>query len=1232
MDVLGASEPFTATWFDALTTLEFKRAVLPSWSYSSAYGIVWLDEASLSPTDSGADTVIHGRDEFPPERQLRELHEHSLAHRAAGRDISALSFFLGGKTKFWTLEKLDAVRSYACLKDRIERGRHFLDLLHLHHAIGAIEEDEVQYIHHQPLFICRGGDFSLSYGDLGVLAGEKWLSNQVIDFHIFSVLQFSAPGTVILDAGFSTVLRGAYDNQITESTATAKRPYGHVLTSAASQGIRLVGFAHYTPSHWESVLLDLPASTISYGCSLGYSMPTDLQSALEWWLGGASLQQGSLLDAPYQGATSGSCGVVAVNTLLRGVQLAQGLEPCDPWTQETAAAHRSMWFLGALKVLSNLPMHTPAAASDIVMAKTPPVPAWRPSEPTAAPSSPNSSLPDLRSPTYAARRARPDRSITPHSAKNVPNQSPTSTISSTTEFSITSSPIASAPKEQHKSKHPSPSRASRTPIKKLLLASFEDMEEAVQACVKFAKADGFTLHRDSSRKKSVGGQQVTFTKRLRCASWDGARLRLDSEVDPANQRSSSKPVEKADCKTSRCKARMNIRLSAAKNNWNVSSIDWNHNHAPHFDPSTTDPDANKTTEAERTIVAALASGSARLDRAAIRDVLRSVVPGSKMTTIQITNVVTAERKKRRETLNTYGGDVASLLSWLAKEKVKDARFTYSFHCHPQTGALQRLFMSSPVMIDALGQFGDVLIADVAQGRNVYNMPLNVFSVIDGCGKTRNIGYAVQDREDHASHAWVLHALLRTTGKKPSVIISDQDAAFISAVREVLPTSHHVLCLYHLWQNIVKQLKGKLRGQWVSFAQSFWRVYKAPSPNAFEARWRDLLESYPRARTYLETYQYKNRRSWAAAWVRTRFTADTRTTGRVESENGLSKLLSDRKSTLSDLFSRLLLRAEDQMAKSIKVSAYLHKKPTPTEVLFQVVIDTCRDQCHVWAVRRIVGEMEEGVMYSAVAVSMPPVPVSVPNIPASAPNQTSAFASGPGHPQQHDEHMDDEEENVGDEVNGKEEEEEEVGYNPTQDLEDDLLAEAHENGEEGTIEEENTTTGIPVDIDGVELDGGYLVELVTSSGHEVVRAYRVTHFKATNPRIVLVTKDGLQFCTCSESTASGVPCRHSWATIARGEWFHMADVNARWLRKGHSPMDPVQVNTSQFEIPEPVLAHNGSCRTGLDTAADALSPAPDATLPHAQVYHQALTIMRPVMNSITTPAGLRQFEQMVDEFM
>ncbi|CAD6911462.1 unnamed protein product [Tilletia controversa] len=940
MDVLGASEPFTATWFDALTTLEFKRAVLPSWSYSSAYGIVWLDEASLSPTDSGADTVIHGRDEFPPERQLRELHEHSLAHRAAGRDISALSFFLGGKTKFWTLEKLDAVRSYACLKDRIERGRHFLDLLHLHHAIGAIEEDEVQYIHHQPLFICRGGDFSLSYGDLGVLAGEKWLSNQVIDFHIFSVLQFSAPGTVILDAGFSTVLRGAYDNQITESTATAKRPYGHVLTSAASQGIRLVGFAHYTPSHWESVLLDLPASTISYGCSLGYSMPTDLQSALEWWLGGASLQQGSLLDAPYQGATSGSCGVVAVNTLLRGVQLAQGLEPCDPWTQETAAAHRSMWFLGALKVLSNLPMHTPAAASDIVMAKTPPVPAWRPSEPTAAPSSPNSS----------------------------------------------------------------------------------------------------------------------------------------------------------------------------------------------------------------------------------------------------------------------------------------------------TGALQRLFMSSPVMIDALGQFGDVLIADVAQGRNVYNMPLNVFSVIDGCGKTRNIGYAVQDREDHASHAWVLHALLRTTGKKPSVIISDQDAAFISAVREVLPTSHHVLCLYHLWQNIVKQLKGKLRGQWVSFAQSFWRVYKAPSPNAFEARWRDLLESYPRARTYLETYQYKNRRSWAAAWVRTRFTADTRTTGRVESENGLSKLLSDRKSTLSDLFSRLLLRAEDQMAKSIKVSAYLHKKPTPTEVLFQVVIDTCRDQCHVWAVRRIVGEMEEGVMYSAVAVSMPPVPVSVPNIPASAPNQTSAFASGPGHPQQHDEHMDDEEENVGDEVNGKEEEEEEVGYNPTQDLEDDLLAEAHENGEEGTIEEENTTTGIPVDIDGVELDGGYLVELVTSSGHEVVRAYRVTHFKATNPRIVLVTKDGLQFCTCSESTASGVPCRHSWATIARGEWFHMADVNARWLRKGHSPMDPVQVNTSQFEIPEPVLAHNGSCRTGLDTAADALSPAPDATLPHAQVYHQALTIMRPVMNSITTPAGLRQFEQMVDEFM
>ncbi|CAD6917980.1 unnamed protein product [Tilletia controversa] len=104
------------------------------------------------------------------------------------------------------------------------------------------------------------------------------------------------------------------------------------------------------------------------------------------------------------------------------------------------------------------------------------------------------------------------------------------------------------------------------------------------------------------------------------------------------------------------------------------------------------------------------------------------------------------------------------------------------------------------MIETLQRFGDVVIADVAQGRNMYQMPLNVFCVVDGAGRTRNVAYVVQDRQDHDAHQWALQQLVSASGSKPSVIMSDQDAAFMSAVRKVCPDANYLLCLWHLWKN------------------------------------------------------------------------------------------------------------------------------------------------------------------------------------------------------------------------------------------------------------------------------------------------------------------------------------------------------------------------------------------------------------------------------------------------
>ncbi|KAE8184867.1 hypothetical protein CF328_g7723 [Tilletia controversa] len=388
---------------------------------------------------------------------------------------------------------------------------------------------------------------------------------------------------------------------------------------------------------------------------------------------------------------------------------------------------------------------------------------------------------------------------------------------------------------------------------------------------------------------------------------------------------------------------------------------WSHNHSAHF--ITNNPPSGQTPipPAEKALIQALtASGTAKTDRRAVWELLRAAIPGSALSLRQVSNVIDNTKRARHQALSSMGGDVAFLLSWLAEEKNKDARLIYHFQVHQQTGVLQRLFVSSAPMIDALQQFGDVVIADVAQGRNVYNMPLNLFSVVDGAGRTRNVAYVVQDREDQESHEWVLTHLLATYGNQPRIIVSDQDAGFSSAVQSILPSSHHILCIWHIWQNITKNVKPKLRGKWPKFAEVFWCVYKAPSPAAFEKRWTAFLQMFPSAEPYLGANQYHTRKSWAAAWVRTKFTVNVRTTGRVESENGVNKLLGGRKTTLTDLFKRLLCRADDQLEHSTQACKSLHKKASPAERLFQPVVDLMREYCHIGATRHAFKEMEEGV--------------------------------------------------------------------------------------------------------------------------------------------------------------------------------------------------------------------------------------------------------------------------------
>ncbi len=87
------------------------------------------------------------------------------------------------------------------------------------------------------------------------------------------------------------------------------------------------------------------------------------------------------------------------------------------------------------------------------------------------------------------------------------------------------------------------------------------------------------------------------------------------------------------------------------------------------------------------------------------------------------------------------------------------------------------------------------------------MPLCIFNGITACNKSFYIGFAFLRHEDKDSYHWMLsqiHELYTRVGQEegPEVILTDKEDALIADLEEVLPSSHHMLCTWHINKNIM----------------------------------------------------------------------------------------------------------------------------------------------------------------------------------------------------------------------------------------------------------------------------------------------------------------------------------------------------------------------------------------------------------------------------------------------
>ncbi|CAB4422537.1 unnamed protein product [Rhizophagus irregularis] len=93
---------------------------------------------------------------------------------------------------------------------------------------------------------------------------------------------------------------------------------------------------------------------------------------------------------------------------------------------------------------------------------------------------------------------------------------------------------------------------------------------------------------------------------------------------------------------------------------------------------------------------------------------------------------------------------------------------------------------------------------------------------------------------------------------PIVLYMDGDPAMIAAIQIVYPQTQHLLCIYHIIENVKK--KARFHGDMVkNFIRDFYYMRNSYTQTQFDLRFNDILSKYESCHSYLENKFYPSHR-------------------------------------------------------------------------------------------------------------------------------------------------------------------------------------------------------------------------------------------------------------------------------------------------------------------------------------------------------------------------------------
>jgi hypothetical protein len=124
------------------------------------------------------------------------------------------------------------------------------------------------------------------------------------------------------------------------------------------------------------------------------------------------------------------------------------------------------------------------------------------------------------------------------------------------------------------------------------------------------------------------------------------------------------------------------------------------------------------------------------------------------------------------------------------------------------------------------------------------MPFVPFIGINGQGRTIVFAWALLEDEKKETFKWALKTFVDVMGgKKPQLIITDQDKAMKEAIKDILLSVWHRFCFWHIMNNCHEKMGGFMAAREGMEAEMMHVIMDSLTVEEFEKGWSYMIMKY-----------------------------------------------------------------------------------------------------------------------------------------------------------------------------------------------------------------------------------------------------------------------------------------------------------------------------------------------------------------------------------------------------